>query len=409
MASAFIPDELSYTLPPIALIGEQSFVSFKPVEASPFRENQTFSIQVADTENFLAGDGMYLKYKMKLTGGGTTGTSVLSTVGLLAPIKEISFDCGGAQVESVREYANWNAVIKKRVTGERRQYLGETECFAANGDSLSGTANQLNNGRYCVHSIENSIGQTNKDIPLPFIRSGIRMRFTLGSFADVVKSTAGSFTGYEISEVELICKMIRPPQSYLKEAQAALEAGRRMTIPLTLTKHYQTVLNASTNQTVDVFCGPVTSLKSVTATMRQSANINSTSADAYVHTLDKLKQYSVQVGAKKYPQNFYVQTTNDSSLGAIDPTVLALAISPVSSHSAGFANNSAWTANTDNFIYYPFARDYANGVSVPDGKIGIELLFNSAPTTGNVVDVYLEVDALLSIGASDVIVSEKQL
>ncbi len=407
--SAFIPDELTYTLPPIALSGEQTFVSFKPQEASPFTENQSFSIQVASTTHFLAADGALLKYKMKLTGGSATAGNVLSTIGLVAPIKEISYDIGGAQVEAVREYNNWNAVMKKRTTGERRQLLGETECFATNADALSSTANQLTNGRYCVHALENSLGTSNQALPLPFIRSGVRVRFQLGSFADVVKATIGSHTGYEISEVELICKMIKPPETYLKQVQASLEAGRRMSVPITLTKHFQTSLSAVTQQNIDVFCGYVKSLKSVTATVRPSANINSTSADAFVHTLDKLKHYTVQVGSNKYPQNFNIQTTNDTSLGAIDPTTLALAISPVSSHATGFSHNAAWTANTDNFIYYPFSRDYAGGVSIPDGKIGIDLTFHSAPTTGNIMDVYLEVDALLSIGVDDVFISEKDL
>ncbi len=64
--------------------------------------------------------------------------------------------------------------------------------------------------------------------------------------------------------------------------------------------------------------------------------------------------------------------------------------------------------NTGEFIYYNFAsnRSFGAGVPTEDGQIVVNLAHNSAPAATD-MDLFLSIDAVLKIDASDVSVSSQ--
>lgn len=408
--SAFIPDELQYTLPAQKIGGETNYVSFRPAEAGPFLSDQSFSITVASASHFLQPDKTFLKYRVSVVGGtATAGTTSLGSMSLICPLKDVSFSLGGVRIESIRNYNQFVSIERKRTTAERTNLLKELEAIN-DATCITGSADKRSKGRYCVHALENALGDMNDALPLPFIRGGVRLEIQLESFNNVMAGNANAHTNYQIDDVQLICGMIKPNDSYMKEFQGSLEAGRFASIPVVTTKSYQTTLSAATVQTVDINTGFVKSLRSLTATQRAAAKLNAAAEDAFANdTADKLKKWSLQVGTTKYPQNFEIGFSNDVSAATPDPTQLALAVASFSSHGTGFDNKQPWADNKDCVLYYGWSRDYANGVSVSDGKVSLTLDYNSAPTTGNVLDVFAQVDSLIQIGASEIVLNERSL
>ena len=408
--NSFVPDEMQYTRPNQKVGGETTWVSYRPTEAGPFVSDQSFSINVSSTSHFLQPDKTFLKYKVSLVGGSATaGTTSLSTMSLVAPLKDVSFSLGGVRVESIRNYNQYVSIERKRTTAERTNLLKELEAI---GDPtcLSASADKLVKGRYCMHALENALGEMNDALPLPFIRGGVRVEIQLDSFNNVMAGNANGHTNYRIEDVQLICGMIKPADSYMKEFQASLEAGRFANIPIVATKSYQTVLNASTAQTVDINCGFLQSLKSIMATQRVASVFNSVASDLFNNdTHAGLKKWSVQVGSSKYPLNMDINVSNDVSVATPDPTGLALAVAALSSHATGFDNKTAQADNKDCFLYYNWSLDYNNGVSVSDGKVTLTLDYNTSPTVGNVLDVYAQCDALIQIGSGEIILNERSL
>jgi hypothetical protein len=405
--AAFIPSEFSFTEPPVVLAGDQQFISFRPTESGPFLAEQSFNINIASTTHFIEHDSIYLKAKVSFVGGNTSASTSLSSMGLVGCLKDVTYSIGGVQVERISPYNQFVSTQYKRVTGERRNALKE---LVALDDltCLSASANKLSKGRYMVHSLENSLGQCNTNIPLAFIRGGVRVSFTLESFNNFVKDNTGAHTNFQLEDVQIICLMTKPSDSYLKAFQSSLEGGRSAKIPMLITKSYQSQLNSTTQQNIDIFCGNVKSLKSVTATIRPAAKLNSASQDAFANdTLDHLKHWYIQNASTRYPQNFYIGVSNDVSEATPDPTGLALAMCQIDSHASGFDNKTAWSANTDTFINYSWGRgQFGAGVQVSDGKFSLGLEFNSAPTTGNQLDVFVQNDVVLEITASDIVLNQ---
>ena len=401
-----LDDALTYQKPAVSVSGEQNFVSFKPSEAGPFTSNQSFSINVNSTTAFIDPTKMWLKYKLRLTGGTSAGSTTISASGGAMVVKSLTTSVGGLQVERINNYNQYVSIQHKRGTGENTNLLKDLECVAST-TALTVDANYAN-GRYVVHALKNCITQQQQLVPLPYIRGGIRFEFQLDTINNAVLSLATS-TDFEVSDVQLICSMISPSDDYMKSFQSSLENGKTASIQTVITNSYQTSLNATTQQSVDILCGFVQSLKSITFTQRASASLNSSTVDAFNNdTHDKLKSWYLSVGSSRYPQNFYISTTNVNSLGVIDPTSLALVNGK--GNYASIDSKVAYTTSTDCVNSYRFgSNSFGAGAQVADGKLTLSLEFNSAPTTGNQVDVFLQSDALIEIGAGGIILNQKSL
>jgi hypothetical protein len=321
-------------------------------------------------------------------------------------VKSVTTNVGGLQVERINNYNQYVSVQHKRGTGENTNLLKDLECVAST-TALTVDANYAN-GRYIVHALKNCITQQQQLVPLPYIRGGIRFEFQLDTINNAVLSLATS-TDFEVSDVQLICSMISPSDDYMKSFQSSLENGKTASIQTVITNSYQTSLNATTQQSVDILCGFVQSLKSITFTQRASTSLNSSTVDAFNNdTHDKLKSWYLSVGSSRYPQNFYISTTNVNSLGAIDPTSLALVNGK--GNYASIDSKVAYTTSTDCINSYRFgSNSFGAGAQVADGKVTLSLEFNSAPTTGNQVDVFLQSDALIEIGAGGIVLNQKSL
>ena len=77
---------------------------------------------------------------------------------------------------------------------------------------------------------------------------------------------------------------------------------------------------------------------------------------------------------------------------------------------ASIDSKVAYTTSTDSINSYRFgSNSFGAGAQVADGKVTLSLEFNSAPTTGNQVDVFLQSDALIEIGAGGIVLNQKSL
>jgi hypothetical protein len=406
-SSAFqIDDSLVYTKPTQTVRGQANWVVFRSVEGGSFTSNQSFNINVNSANGFLEPQKLFLKYKLSLTGGTSAGSTTISQAGGSAVIRNLTTSLGGVQIEKINNYNQYCSVQNKRTTAEHWNMLRDLEACSS-GSALT-TNSAYSNGRYIVHSLKNCIGQSNNYLPLSFIRGGMRIQVDLDTVNNLVASL-GTTTDYQVSDVQIIASVIIPDESYLKAFQASLESGRSASMQTLITQQYQTALNASTLQNVDILCGFVQSLKSITFTQRASTTMNSSSVDAFANdTYNDLKQYSINIGSNRYPLNSYIGSTNTDASGAIDPTNLALLVGHFKSGYASIDAKNAYTTTKDCVCMYGWGNDgFGTGVQVADGKMSLTLEYNSAPTTGAQLDVFTQFDSVIEISASGIVVNSK--
>jgi hypothetical protein len=59
---------------------------------------------------------------------------------------------------------------------------------------------------------------------------------------------------------------------------------------------------------------------------------------------------------------------------------------------------------TSDIIKYSFKSnsEFSSGLALSDGQVGVELNFSAAPVQNDILDCFINYDALLVIGSSDV-------
>ncbi len=197
----------------------------------------------------------------------------------------------------------------------------------------------------------------------------------------------------------------------MKSFQASLQNGRQATIPMTITRNFR--LNPSTSSadsTIPVAVGFHRSVRSVLATRKLSSNINNASADEFVaETLAGLKNYYFQVGSQRFPRNKVIETQNDTSSGAPSAEHYMQALCSIDNTWPHMNAVTHSGTNTSQFLYYNFASNRSFGAGIPseDGQLVKNLSHNSAPSATD-MDLFLSIDAVMKLDASDISISTQE-
>ena len=343
---------------------------------------------------------------MKLDEVATTSgsTAITSALGASACLQRITTSVSGRSIEDINNYNSYCSAIYKRLPTTQQNFLKQVELLN-NQTQLTSSSTAAANGYTVCHALRTALCESDQYIPLPFIAGGVSIEAELAPVNKLLVATSSGATGYTISAVEFVACMVKPSDSYLKTFQQSLLSGREATVPMTTIRNYRIAPStASADQTIPVSCGFHRSVRSMLATQKLTSNINNSAADEFsLETLNGLKEYYVQVGSRRFPRNFTIKTQNASASGA--PTAehyMQALCSLDNTFSQMNAVDHAGT-NTGQFIYYQWAsnRGFGTGEPSEDGQITLNLNYNSAPSA-SYMDLFLHIDGVLKIGASDV-------
>lgn len=366
MADLNISKSLTFSEPSKIQDGEINFVSFKPSGGAVFGPNDSVNIKVSSNNQFLVMDRSYLKFTLK-----TAATSTLHPQGASAIISSVSDTVGGLQLPLIRDWFINRHLELQTSTNEKKAVCAIGEQFSGTG--TTGVATTAGASISVCLPVPTSL-QSEKLLPLAVINSGWQVNYMLNAASRVVAT--GEYT---IEDVELVCAMLTPEQSYLAEVAKGLASGASLKIPLQLTKTITTSVSTALQQTLLLQVGYMSSINSISVVARESEMVNSV----------KIADYYLSLDGKRYPVNKHI-TSGPESLYQM----LAGYSTSISSIAPVNANHS--------FQHYTFKTngDFSSGIPTANGSVELNLTFSSAPS-GTVVSL-LNYDALLIISQNSV-------
>lgn len=391
-----LSESLLYSSPVKTVAGELNFTEFIPQSGSSFGAGENFSIRVSSPDSFIDPKKCWLKFTLSFTGTTDAGNQ-LNALGGAAVIKRVDTIVSGVEIESIDNYNHYCSMVYKRQPLTYLQLLRETEKSAYDGGATIGShTSSSQTSRVINHPLRVAIMEGHSNlIPVPFLRGGIEFRFTMESLLSNIATTGGSggFTAYSISNVRLVCGMVKPLASYLQQFQQKLESGGEATLPIQIVRNLNFVPTASTSQEAILSPGYLSSVRSVMGAYR--ANGAGFNSDAR----NNLTSYFWMIGSKRYPLNKQISTSDDDAenvmfaLASIDNTYNHLRTPTLS-------------ATTGHLIYYNFCADsgFGNGEPCSDGQVRLIQTYSAAPNTSGRVDLYVTYDAKLRVGAASVTV-----
>lgn len=380
-------NSLVYQQPSRDVSGELNFLEFSPISGSSFSAGNSFEINVASPDGFVDPSKTWLQYTLTATAGTTHASGALdSNLGAVAVIKRVDSIVSGVEIESIDNYNHYYSMISKRQPRTYRDQLqpeleGQGKGFYT-GDSTTASI-------VCNHALRIGLfeGQQ-KHIPVCFMRSGVNFRFTLDSSVYVTGSTVSTWT---VSDVRLVCGMLKPNPAYLQDFQRKLESGGSAIIPMQLVRNLNFVCTTSTSQEAQLTCGYLKSLRSLMGAFRSASTAFNTD------TRNNLSEFYFQNSTTRYPLNKTIKTSGRNAEN------LMIALSSVDNTYAHMGVPSSIVNNTDHLIYYSFASnaEFGSGISVVDGAIRFSQVYSSAPTALT-CQFYATFDSKLIISAGSV-------
>lgn len=393
-----LSESLFYSSPVKTATGELNYTEFQPQSGSTFDAGTNFSIRVSSPDSFIDPKKTWLKFTLT-PAGATDAANRMSALGGAAVIKRIDTLVSGVEIESIDSYNHYVSMLYKRQPLTYLQLLRETEKCAYDGSaavtiaSAAGTSGPAS--RVVNHPLRVAIMEGHSNlIPVPFLRGGVEFRFTLESvLANVFTIGGTSITGYSISNVRLVCGMVKPMASYLQQFQQKLESGGEATLPIQIVRNLNFVPTASTSQESILTPGYLSSLRSVMGAYRTA------SAPGFNNDIrNNLTSYFWMIGSKRYPLNKQIATSDDDAenvmfaLASIDNTYNHL-------------RTPAATTGTGHLIYYNFCADssFGNGEPCSDGQVRLIQTYSATPDVTGRVDFYVTYDAKLRVSAASVV------
>jgi hypothetical protein len=333
-----------------------------------------------------------LRFRLRGTGGTTHASGALSILGSPAVLKRVDVIVGGLEVESIDNYNHYLSMIYKRQPDTYHHTLKELEQSAFDGSSnvVIHTSAGSNEAYICNHAMRVGLfeGQNNH-IPLPFIRGGVELRFTLETNMAAI-ATGATLGNIVIDQVSVVCGLVKPSPSYLQEFQKSLEGGNEAAIPLQLVRNLNFVPNTGTEQEAVLNCGYISSLRSVMGAWKSGTAFNG-------DTRNNLTKYYWMTGNQRYPVNKQINTT------ATDAENIMFALASVD-NTYNLMNAVPASATTGHLIYYNWCPSsaFGNGLAVPDAQLRFIQTYSAAPTTTSPMQLYITYDAKLKVSASSV-------
>jgi hypothetical protein len=165
-----------------------------------------------------------------------------------------------------------------------------------------GTAATFGTSRTAVMPIPTTLASSTKVIPLAILAGGWSLDYQLATYLTAYNS-ANAGNSYAITNIEIVCCMIKPEDSYLGELSRALAAGGTLKNPLELTKNITNPLSAATTQSIRLQTGFLGSVNSIMCTYRPISDVNAVSKDSMKSTLVKVSDCYFNVNSQRYPRN----------------------------------------------------------------------------------------------------------
>lgn len=388
--------DLTYQVPEKIQDGEINFVSFKPQSIGAYTPNSSVEFKLRSTNEFVILDRSYMKFSLTETGAVTTATggTELSKMGAQAVISQVQDTVSGLQLPLLKNYNLQQSVKLNTDTSERKAITTITELY--NTTTEAGSQIKFAKKTFCI-PVPTSLSSANKVIPLAVLNGGWNISLLLENHNRVFTNGAAG-NSYEVTDLEIVCCMLKPDERYLQELASAMARQGSLKIPLQLTKNISSTLTASTTQTVRIQCGYLSSLNSITNVVREASKIGGgvvgTKRDTFLTNTSILSDYYMMINSQRYPKNKAI------SCGSTDPENL---MQLLASFNTKYSQISPFSGTTT-FTYFSFESNgaFSSGIPINDGYITLECTFGSAPTAGDVIDSFLEYDAVMVIDQNTV-------
>ena len=407
-----IPTYLNFSAPSKVLENEVNNVHFKPISGATFGPSDNIKFKITSNNAFLRPSKCFLKYNIALSGGDSSTTSASTTtyVGSAAGIiSRVETSVSGLRVEDINDYGLYVSKLYQKSTSEYKDLLKALEGYndisnatfinAANTDTIK-------TARTVCHALRTCIFEAPTDVPLCFLRGGLEMTIYTGALLAFINTAQAATpqTTFVITNVSMVCGMIKVPDSYLTSFQQSLEKGNTAKIPLSITRSISTALVASTDNDVQLQVGFLKSLNSILGITRLSAEINTNTKDTFnLMTRDGLDSWYTSNGSERFPRDHEI-TCLDTNY---DPTALMYALMSIDNNYNHFGQTAAGYQGATQFDIFqsftPAPGQFGTGMTVTDGSITVHLDYGaSSPTALSKINWFINYSALLSISNSGV-------
>lgn len=386
-------ESLTYSAPADILMGDINFVSFKS-DAVSYTPGQSCSFNLRSNNEFVILDRSYIKFSYTETGSVTTGSSI-SSAGASCFIKSVSDTISGLQLPVCDNWNVVNAVNLSNDTASRKSITTRCEytgTYAAPGTAI--TTQTFGVARTAVMPIPTNLSSSNNVIPLAFFNGGWNVSYEFASYLTAYIS-ANSGNSYTITNAEIVCCVVKPPDAYLQEVQKTLSSGNSLKIPLQLAKVYTNLLSVGTTQSIRIQPGYLSSLNSIINVYRPTADVNAVSKDSFKSNITNFQEYYINVNSQRYPRNFPVKVATENKEWLYQEM-------------AGFNTstsmlNASTIAVNDKLVYsWKSNSDFNSGISLNEGTVSVEILFSTAPTVNDILSTVVEFDCMLLVSQSNV-------
>lgn len=356
---------LSYSQPEEIVTGTYNFVSYKTQKTS-YGASENFSIKLSSNSQFLDLGRSYMKFDLS-----TSTTGNLAPQGASAVFASLQDTVSGASAPICQNYNVMRNVQLQSSTLERKEIQKKCEQWTT---STSGNAVTSAFSKTICMPVPTSI-VTDKFIPLALFNAGWSI-----DYATAVDSAVVSSGTYQISNVEVVGCLVTPSADYLQRVSSGLANGEILKLPLKLYKSIPLAVGASTTQTLQINCGYLSSLNSLSL-------VHKSSAAARVN-LKELANFYLQVDGMRYPTNKVIDCTN--SVETVYQTIA----------SGSTQNNSFVPADdTQSFVHYNWASEgFSGGIASSNGSVQLETTFTSTPTANSILIAFIAHDSLLLVG-----------
>lgn len=397
---------LSYAEKDQIVDGDINFVSFKPYKQS-YSAGETVDIKLQSTNEFVILDRSYVKFKITPNGDAA---STMNSLGGYAPFKDVVDTVSGYQLPILNDWnlfksfdLNTDSLAKKTINNTLNGFLpeefssfssstgvptvnGTTGSIASLTSSListsktSATLKSLTNNvatSFILPCIPTSLSTTTKYVPLCLFPGGYELRWTLANFAEVFKTAGTNATSYTISDLEVVCCMLKPRDDYLMELNNGLAQGAALKLDLELPQRITSSLSSATDQTLKMNVGYKKSINQLIFALRTAAYINANTYDTFAcSTVNNLTKYYIQVNEQRYPRNKEITTADAETL------VQTLASIGTTNEMFNCGYQKA-VAGDRSFFSWNFGSNGASrpGISVNDGIIQTNMTFTADPST----------------------------
>lgn len=349
----------------------------------------------------------YMNFDLTET-GSTNVNNTLNTFGAESIFSQITETYAGTTLPYIQNYNLYKASVNSNASVTRQQLLSLTSGYIPNNVASVGgntpAALRTNStgilqtfGTSYTYSVPVPLQALSsaRQIPLCFLNGGIKLEIQLAPYNQVYQ-VANAGNSYTINNVVLMLAFTKPPDDVLIDTQEKLNAGQFLDLPLELVKNYSITLQAGTTQQITQYIGYYKSLNSVTILYRKAANING--ANPLFFSTDTLSTWFLNLNTQRYPQNKEIYCEGRTPLSPENQ------LNIVRAFNTQLDTMSPYVAAKNGMMYWSWKENHSfqSGISSNNGVFQWIATFSTTCSSGDTIDLFLNYDVPLRIGASGI-------